>query len=95
MIIRETHIDGLVYRISGQLAPPDFLPQAKPAFKLTNGSTTVFVEATLEAEKTTYATYRCEADAVYMNWTHAFGWYVPGAFVEAASYPTKFGEPSA
>jgi len=90
MITREATTDGYTFRVAGQFVTPDFLPQARPAFKLTRGGITVFFDAELEDRNPGYTTYKCKADGAYYDWTPTFGWYVPGAFIEGAPYPGKF-----
>lgn len=90
MITREATMGGYIFRVAGQFVMPDFLPQARPAFKLTKGGITVFLDAELEDRNPGYVTYKCRADGGYYDWSPTFGWYVPGAFIEGAPYPEKF-----
>jgi hypothetical protein len=90
MLTRETTTGGIILRVAGQFVQPDFLPQARPAFKLAKGGITVFLDAGMDSMHAGYVTYKSETDATYYDWAFTFGWYVPGAFLEAAPYPEKF-----
>jgi len=88
-VITRTAEDGkYVFRMAGPLfSPPDFLPNAKPAFKATTvNGITVFMEAELDIAEATYKVYKCEVDGTYYNAKFVFGWFVPGAFIEGAPY---------